>query len=43
MILADCEKEMPGDGRNLRRICYIVAGVMLAGVLVAGLFFPDIF
>ena len=43
MILADREKEMPGDGRNLRRICYIVAGVMLAGVLVAGLFFPDIF
>ena len=43
MILADCEKAMPKEGRTLRMICGILAGVMLAGVLAAGLFFPDIF
>ena len=43
MMLADGEKDLPGEGRILRQTCYILSGVLLAGVLVAGLFFPDIF
>ena len=43
LILAAREPEMPRQGRRIRGVCYFVAGLMLAGVLVAGIFFPDIF
>ena len=43
LILAAGEGENPRVSRILRRVCYFVAGLMLAGVLAAGLFFPDIF
>ena len=43
LILAVQEGENPRASRILRRVCYFVAGLMLAGVLTAGLFFPDIF
>ena len=43
LILAAREPEMPRQSRRIRGVCYFVAGMMLAGVLVAGIFFPDIF
>ena len=43
LILASQEGEKPRCSRHLRIVCYFVAGLMLASVLAAGLFFPDIF
>ena len=43
LILAAGESETPRNSRTIRIVCYSVAGLMLAGVLAVGLFFPDIF
>ena len=43
LILAAREAENPRRSRVLRTVCYFVAGLMLADVLAAGCFFPDIF